>query len=82
MRVNLDNPEIWRRKLDYAADQNLAGVYVWRLDFDDFAGSCGMFGTAPEKFPFTSLMRQYFPPPVAVCDAKKDGGRECGAKIV
>jgi len=69
-RVKMDNLHTWRRKLHYAVNQKLAGVYVFRLDFDDYVGDCN--ATHPGPFPFASLVKEYFPSPVKSCD-KKNG---------
>jgi len=32
----LDDERTWHRKINYASDQRLAGVFIWRLELDDY----------------------------------------------
>jgi len=36
VQFSVENERTWRRKLNFIADRKLAGVYLWRLDTDDF----------------------------------------------
>jgi len=48
----LENARTLRRKLRWVAQQRLAGVFVWRLEHDDFDDQCGR-----GAFPFARQVR-------------------------
>jgi len=50
----LENEKTLYRKLRFVTDQRLAGVFVWRLEYDNFNGPCGAGKEA--RFQFTSFV--------------------------
>jgi len=50
----LENEKMLHRKLRFVTDQRLAGVFVWRLEHDNFNATCG----GKEKFHFTSHVKE------------------------
>lgn len=38
--VGYDDEDMVKRKVQYADDNNLGGINIWALNFDDFRGTC------------------------------------------
>ncbi|KAF5303798.1 hypothetical protein FQR65_LT08134 [Abscondita terminalis] len=69
--IGYDDPESIKRKVLFAKDMNVGGIFLSTLDLDDFKGLCG------KKWPLMSVVRQHYKGSTCTSDGLYSDPRNC-----